>query len=378
MNLKIPKVKNILYLGMFLMILKVSLGTSSIFDYSDSLDRILTVGATFCLIIHILSRRFSTRIFIIYAIIATVTLVSAYLTGNYWMLISVITCMAVRGEQLDKIVRFLFSYQTLYFICHFCYAMVCHWMFEEKISAVISGVTRYHFGMGHPNRFSIYFFNLVLMWVWLNFDKIKPNHIGLLALIEAITYYFTKTRTNLFEMYIIFALILIYKIKPLKVGKLITRVTKYVVPIFAVCTMLLVILYTKGNMVAYRLDTLLTGRIKLGAYAYQNYGPSLLGQNMQSVSVKWDATWQLNDFTFDNTYSFLCINQGIVWLIAVAVLFFFVAKRGNVRNNVLIIAWALYGITEVHGLNVYMCFPIILVSLLFCNKYRISDYGLEK
>ena len=113
------------------------------------------------------------------------------------------------------------------------------------------------------------------------------------------------------------------------------------------------------------MDKLLSARIRLGAYAYNNYGISLLGQDMNDINVIWDSFWQLSGFTFDCTYTFLMINQGIIWLFIIIVAFYFLAKRGTEQVWVMIIAWSLYAVTEVHGLNSFKCFPILLIAMCF-------------
>lgn len=44
--------------------------------------------------------------------------------------------------------------------------------------------------------------------------------------------------------------------------------------------------------------------------------------------------------------------------------------KGSIKTSVFIIMWALYAISEVHGLDAYLCFPILMISTLLDNKYK--------
>ena len=113
-------------------------------------------------------------------------------------------------------------------------------------------------------------------------------------------------------------------------------------------------------------DTFMTGRLKLGAYAYEHYGFTLLGQVVEKgTKFGYDALWNMSRFTtFDNLYTKLMINNGIIWLVIIAVSFWRLAKLKNNILSCMIIVWAVYAITEGHGLNGYLCFPIFFIALI--------------
>lgn len=66
------------------------------------------------------------------------------------------------------------------------------------------------------------------------------------------------------------------------------------------------------------------------------------------------------------------MRQGAIWLLVIAVLFYRLARKRNDSFNFAIVAWGIYGITEVHGLNVYMLFVILLVNELFENSRHVE------
>jgi hypothetical protein len=120
------------------------------------------------------------------------------------------------------------------------------------------------------------------------------------------------------------------------------------------------------------MDTFLNARIRLGAYAYNRYGLTILGRNFLSFHAVWDEKWKLNWFTFDCTYSYLMINMGVIWIVFIALIFWKLADYKSNKVNIAIVVWSLYAVSEVHALNSFLCYPILLTVLLFEKKKTIG------
>ena len=141
---------------------------------------------------------------------------------------------------------------------------------------------------------------------------------------------------------------------------MIDALAKYAVPILSLFTFVMTFLYEKGNLLSHAVDQLLTRRIGLASYAYNRLGLTIFGRDMRNFTTTWDEYYGFSGgFTFDNIYSYLLINVGIVILLLIIVVLYKVAKQGSLKNNIFILVWALYSMTEVHGLSCYMCFPIL-------------------
>lgn len=204
-----------------------------------------------------------------------------------------------------------------------------------------------------------------MLWVWINYKKINLLKFLMLLAIEILCYLFSRTRTTIF-VELIMDLLLILPIK----NKLLCRTSKIITPLMAGITFVLAILYINGNGIALIIDNLLSSRIKLTAYAIDKFGLTLFGNNLTNFQVKWEAKWGLNTFTFDNLYSLFFSSYGIVWLIVYAFFFYRLSCDANKKVCIFIILWALYGMTETHGINCYMCCPTLLVILLFQKKSK--------
>lgn len=368
MKIHLPKIDKLLQFGILVMVIKVSFGMSTVFYYTETIDNVLTVLSVLAFMILILKQNYSFAILIGYLTIGLVGLYSVIQTGNYGYLITIITCLAIRKTNISKIIKHIFTYEVIFFFFNVLWSLVSYVFFQSSLSILIEGVTRYSFGFSHPNTFSIYLFNLILMWVWLNYYRIDIKKIVVIFSISFVAFFFTKSRTGFIDILILCFLLLCRNITVINIKRIFTAVAKYITPLLAVVIIIMVTMYTSNNVIIIAIDQLLSGRIKLGAYGYVHYGITLLGQNLTDKTVIWDSIWRLSGHTFDCIYSFMIVNQGIIWLFIICVMFYLLAKKESFRINLCIICWALYGVTEVHGLNGYLCFPILLFTLLF-SKY---------
>lgn len=372
--MRIPKVNSALLWGVLIMCIKTLYSLTDVVPYSDAVDNILTAVSVLLLVISILHEKYSFGTLLIYGVITSISLFSVIKTGNYGFLITIIVCLAIREKKIDDFLNYVFKYQLVFFVFHTFIAIALASVGVIPMVKVIGGVERFSFGFSHPNTFSAYLFNLLILWAWNNYDRIRTKHIIGIMTISTIAVYLTKTRTT-FLLVVIFCVLLVASKKARILQKACSTVAKYIVPICTGLTLLCVYLYLTGNKLVTYVDELLTGRIKLGAYGLTHYGYTFWGQYVEKANIAWEQGWGLYKFTFDNLYTCLAINQGILWIIVVSVLFFLLAKKKDNKVNVFLITWALYGITEVHGLNGFLCFPVFLVVLLFDNVKILLNKG---
>lgn len=366
MSYKINRGTFLAYLATVIFLLKVLFSTSRIINYTFLCDQILSVIGIIIFAIHILNQRYSMKTLIIYAIVTGFTLYNALITGNNAILITVVTCLAIKDIDINKYIRFIFNFETIFFLCHTIGAIYLNFTYKESITQIIGGIVRYDFGMQHPNSWAALVFNLFIMWIWLRWDNIKIVQIVFLTFITSVVYSFCKTRTSCFIMIFIITLLVLRKFW-IKLDKIIELTSKTIIPLLAMCMWTMIILFPTKNDIIMLLNRILNARVLLGAYAFQQYGLTMFGQDLSPLytGIQWDEVWQLNAFTFDCIYSYMFVNQGIIWLIVLTILFYKLAKKRNTKNNIVIVAWALYGLTEVQGLNCFSCFPLLLLSDLF-------------
>lgn len=378
MRVRLPKLDFLLQLGIFLMVIKVSFNNSQILPYSEMMDTILAVMAAGGLGIYILRQAYPKKILTGYLIIGVLALYCVLKTGNYGFLITVILCMAMRKSDFDTVIKHIFVYESFFLVFHTCYSFMCWGFLGIPFWQDVYGVNRCSFGFIHPNMFSMYVFQLILMWVWLNYDKVKKEHLVEIAAIAFCVVIFTKTRTSFIDTLILCLLLLFVNKEYGNSKKMLTMCAKYITPMTAAVTLFLSLTFASGNLISRIADKILNTRIRLGGYAYEKYGMTLFGQDLSGMEVVWDSFWGITEHTFDSIYTAVAMNYGLIWLIFICIAFYKLAQKQNAKINICLIMWALYGITEVHGLNAFMCFPILLVVLLYSDREEEENIDARK
>ena len=363
-----------LHIGIILACIKVFISVSEIFSGLAFLDTFLSVAAALAFIMCIAVDRYPVRTLIVYAALLFLSLITSINIGNLGIWLTVLTCLAVRTRNFDKAIQCIFLCEFFWGLASVIISLFLLVAGNDSGFIYIQGVRRFGFGFNHPNTFSIYLFNLVLMWIWLNFEQISTGNILILILIEAAGYIGARTKTAAINMIVIFVF-LVWGIRRPKTVDIMTAFAKYITPVCAIFTFVTTFFYASGKQISNYSDNFLTHRIRLGAYILNYFGITWLGQEISDRTVIWDPVWRLDSFTFDNIYTYFISNIGIVWLLAVCVLFYKLAAKRSVKISICIIAWALYGITEVHGINIYLLFPLLLSVLLFnkTNSFHARD-----
>lgn len=356
-----------LYMGLLLLILKSSISYSAIIPYGDLADNILSVFGLALLTIEILSKRYSSKRLMAYVVIGFLSLISVQKTGYYTLFWTVVICMAICDEDIDKIASFMYKCQITFLILHTIMALIAGIISGYSLFSDIIGVLRWNAGFVHPNTVSIYLFGIIVLWVWLNFERITKKHIGNIMLLSLAAYILTKTRTALLVQLVFLFLLAWYKSK-IRSTKFLNWCSALVVPVIGGLLFFFIHSYSAGNSLSAWLDRLLSGRIRLGAYAYERYGLTMFGENLKNMEVVWDEIWRLSGHTFDSVYSFFFSNQGLIWLAVIIIAFACLVKRKCTKINIMLLVWSLYGISETHVLDGTRFFPILLVSLLIGSE----------
>lgn len=342
-------------MGLLLTMLKTLTAVSGVVPYYEFADDLLSYAAAACFGFSLLCKTYNLQRLIGFASVFLLSLFSAHQSGTLTIVLAVLTCLAFYREDLEKSIAFLFFWEAVYVLFHIGISLILACLGQPPI-VQISDQSRWHFGFSHPNVFSVLLINLLCMWIWLHFDGLNRKHLLAVSLVAAIFYCFTGTRSALYAAFIlVFLLVLRRREGLLRFGG-------------AVCMIALALAeyglwkgYLQGSELARSINNILSGRINLAAYALDHFGLCVLGQDLNNISVSWDPKWQISTFTFDDIYSYLAINHGLIWLTGIILLFLRAFCRGSSRNCVFLILWALYGTTETHVINPYLFFPLLLV-----------------
>lgn len=367
MKIKYPKIKNGVYAGLFLLTLKTVLYSSAVIPYNSVVDNILQYAAVICFVFSIMKQGYSTKTLCIYAVITLSSVYSCSRVGEWGMLISVISILAIRKENINNVLHFIYSYE-LFFVVMNIFLSLVFLPFGGGVTSTYKGETVLTLGFSHRNSLSCFIFNLMLLWIWENYKQINYKKIIVLLCMVAVVFTYVKTKTTAIIMLIVLVMLVLFR-RAKGNSKLLCFATATVVPAFTCFFYWLVNNY--NNMFTFAVDKLLTYRVQQNAYIFSKYGLSFFGQNISDLNAQWDSVWKLSGrVTFDCLYTYLFVSRGIVWVLIISLVFLLLAIKKNNKVNIFLIAWAFYGISEVAGVNCYQCFPVLLSATLFDEKIK--------
>ena len=370
MNIKVkaPRVNTFVDLGLLLFVLKTGFDVSGILPHNSVLDNFVIVVGLGSFIIAILQQNYSASTLLKYALVTIISLCSTLASGQSVIIITVITIMAIRQLDFSTVISKIRIWSTWFLCIHSIYFAGLYFTGNTQLFTVDGqGRVRAAFGFGHANSFSIYIFNIILMWIWEKYDDLSWKDVFTVAVLETILFRLTDSKTSYFCVILFLLLLILILYRKLPLGW-VNRFAECIFPMLSLLCLVSYRLLLKGNLLIRAIDKLLTGRITLGAYALQNFGLTFMGKKINFGSITWTPEWKLNYFTLDCTYTSLWVNIGWLWIIVLFVCFFLLAKKREVKVSVFIIMWALYAISEVHGLDAYLCFPILMISTLLNNR----------
>lgn len=111
----------------------------------------------------------------------------------------VVLCAACKGMDAKKVLTYVFRLTLLGCLAIMGLSLLGIYGDISLTAEFRNNVleTRYTFGMGHPNAFHCMVLMLILLWIYLNFEKLNGYLLGILMGINVVAYYFSTSRTGL-------------------------------------------------------------------------------------------------------------------------------------------------------------------------------------
>lgn len=313
------------------------------------LSRLLALGAVFLLVLY--------------------TCVSM---KQYDLMVTLVAVCLLIDEDLEEYIPLMLKVQAAILIGHIAVSgFLSLTGSASRFWFVSDGRLRFNGGFAHSNVLSCYILSCMMMFAWKHFRRISANQFAGMVCITALTYLMSRSRTGLLLNLLLLALVFLTQNTNKLMEKLITPAVVLLFPGLTALLHWAQTHYMSGSRPVLILDDLLTGRIKYAAYGYLRSGLTWLPRYLDyadSGIVSWSAEWNLNTFTFDCLYSFLLIQMGMIWLVIFTLLIAVVCRKFDFRNRLFLLFWILFSIVEVHGLNCFRFFPLLLLSTLLSNE----------
>lgn len=315
------------------------------------------------------------KIYVAFILFVAMALYTSIQTNNYIILFSAMGIIAIKSMNVKNIIKISFRVKvfwlTIHFVC-FTFAMI---FFPEKVEYSLIGEVRYRIFLSQPNTCAMLFLWAIFEYMYLNYEKLSFKKFLGCTFVFGTVLHITKSKTSII-VYILLWL-LIWQKRRKVVQKIVCFFSKYGYVILSIFFVSITVIYNSLPF-ARTLNTMLTGRLAGAAKAYSMYGFTMFGQYLElGKKIEWDAVYGVTSIWLENAYSMMFINYGIIYAILIAVALWYASGYLTEKDKIFVCAMLIYGIGESYIVDIFLCFPLLIVAAAIYNKqeYLIKNYN---
>ena len=371
----------ILYtIAYLLLAFKFLFDASGIIPWSDIVDDyIVIISFLGLMLVKLLLQRYTLLQLIGSLIVLALCIISSGRAKYFSPLLSLLLILGIQDVDLNRIMRISYRCKAavlaFHIICYSAFIVVS----PESLSFVYrEGVVRHAFFLGHPN-----FFSACAVWTWfeyiyVNYNKLRAQHLLIILLTNFVMFFLTDSRSGLYIIIATIIMIVVNEHVAWFTKIVINPIAKYGFGFFSLLCVILTTAYTpalqgKARDIWLYLNDLLTGRLAYGAYAYNSFGLTWLGRTLSFPNkVFYNGHW-MDGILFDISYQWLLIIYGSVFLVIISFAFFFLAKRMEPIEKIIVVAFTVYAFLENYAVNIAICFPLLLIAKYLYQPRRESE-----
>lgn len=322
-------------------------------------------GAFVSILYWLSYRRIKIKTIFIEAVLGCLLLYTSVVSHNFSYFI--IFCMVIISKKytIEEYVKFTTKCIVIEIGIAFCL-----WITSAVIDIGIPfyydiAEKRISFGLGHPNL-------LAMKIIWVTFAYLLFSNrqnvkirIAEALIIQVLFFYLTDSATFVFG--VLTTILFSFKHNRI-VASCINNVAKWIFPLTAGFIYMVAYYHNYGTntflvQLSSIVDYLSNFRISMAALAIRQNGLTLLG-NVVNYEHKWEEVYRFGNFTIDTLYVYFFVSIGILYLLAVSLLFWKLSSYKNVDISLSIILFALSGLAELSVIYITTCFVMIYLKLI--------------
>lgn len=358
-------------------ILKNMMDSSEIFKQVPVLSNIFLAVFIVCVGYKLLIQKYNLIKLLLMVVLGLICAYSCFVLKYYTLFYSYIFIIALQRVNILKLIKA--SIITIGAMIAFhvvAYMIVARIQPEWIVYVYRNGIERQSFFMGHPNLFTAYLAWASLEAIYLYFDKLKGWHLLFIWALNIGFYFFTNSNTGTVVVTLIIILVYLDKKNMLRFNQALKFFSSYGYLIFSLIFTFLAAIYTHlsgtGKVLWNNLNEALTGRLLYGAYAFDQTGFTIFGrQNSFPLKSYWRGMW-MDSIYFDNSYFEFLFELGAVYLIIFSIALIYVGKRASNIERIMLCAYVLYCVMEGYIINVFICFPLMLIGKYIYDKQLVK------
>ncbi len=336
--------------------------------------------------VKLVTQRYTWRKFLMSVLLVAVCTYTCIKCSYFYLVFTSLIICAMQDVDLKKTLK-MTSYVKILLLSLHVIAYVYDSVFSPwklTFSYRLGGAPRMTFYQGHANTFAMYVCWTSLEFLYSHEEKLKLWHIAVVWFVNFVFYQYCDSNTS-FTVSTLTCLLLILK-KMLKdkrylvFEKMITFLSRYLYGFLSIFFVGIIIGYVNGlfTEVFDVLNKFFTGRLLYGAVAYDLRGLSWFGRQIWFDSkVFWRGHW-IDSLIFDNCFIWMFISYGVVYLILISAAFACYGKKMSLVDKIFVLVYTLYTVMEAYVMNAAICFPLMLVGLLFSKHYSLKDRAYKR
>ncbi|AYE33883.1 hypothetical protein [Clostridium septicum] len=369
----IAQKKSVFFYLLFFIILSIAKGMGM--DSGDMAFILIGLFSGVFLLTHVLSQGYTRRELVIIFIFVTLGIVTLIFSKKITVLITIIAIVFAKNIPLNRLIEVVFKFKILTFIVTIILSLLGIIENNKSFRFMENGdvITRYSLGFPHANVTYLNFFIIVLLYLYIYYDKVKLRNYVVILFLSMLLYKITDSRTGIISVIISLIIPIVLKNKKI-IKNAITR--KIIIFLPVICGGFSVfsgIYYSSGNLVLQKINQALTGRIELASkflslYKIKPFGQVIIeGSNLNGSYLR-----------IDNGYISLLLAYGIVSFIVFIILETKLLKKymldERYREILLIVSFLIYGITEVYIYNIFVNISLIFLCELLYKPVSDERY----
>lgn len=384
--------RNVFYLAYSILLLKnlIDHSTIQVFFPTESFlyNNIFRVLSYFLILFKFFTQDKNTKnIILLYAGVLLLSGIVFLCSNEGYVIDIAVLVVGAQGVDFKSIVKIFFIFNTLATIILMLLS-ISGVIINFKIYGEYGGqkLERYSFGSTYPTDFAARLFYIELAYSYLRKNKHNFLYLIFWIAVGLFTWFFCRARLN--TTLIIFLAVAVFinaefpKFYKCKVSKF---VLMYSMILCCVVAILLHALYSVDNSLLYRLNNMLSDRLRLGRKGIDDYGFSLFGKfiemNGNGFTTK-EIDWSNGYFFIDSGFLKIALSNGIIYLLFFVAVFTSAAKDAVKNNNIIlsiiILFLALTSIVDHHIVEVgYNPFIFLITGVILNSKSR-CDKELSK
>lgn len=287
-----------------------------------------------------------------------------------------ITILFILNSQGVDFRRFIKTDIRIKIILTLFIMLLCALGIIDNYAGTVRGVYKQALGFANPNTFCCYILTISLEILFLRFEKMKVIEWCIHVVLFLAVFFIGGGRTSCYAYGMIFVACIFLKAhRNVMLSKAIRAIIILLPAFFTFLSFYVTKIYIEGNLLAEKINEIMTGRVYWCARFLKKYDLGLIGQRIQIVNSRNAIKMGVPAAGLDNAYIRCALEYGVGFLLVLC--FFYIISLHKFLLNMDIMGvmfclfFVLIGLAESYMLNII--YNVTLLCL-FNKTFYTTEY----